>query len=217
MWGHPPSSLRARKGQNPAPSGAIPLRRATKPSKSIKKRKTNRQNRQNIISTCLKTAGAPPGPLRGPSGAPPRPLRGPLIFGATGQVWPKIDRTPAQKSEFRIANGPLRGALPRPKRFLYQSPYRKSEQRWLSTMSHEHPRTGDPVRVDAYHSARACHRAETYLLLFFVSEVSYFGGLGGPGGPGGPSKRPSAAPKDVWKGFWGRRSRPDPQNRHSPI
>ena len=27
MWGHPPSSLRARKGQDPVPSGTIRLRR----------------------------------------------------------------------------------------------------------------------------------------------------------------------------------------------
>ena len=60
----------------------------------------NGQNRQNPISTWLKTggpSGAPPGappgpggPLRGPGGpsgprrAPPGPLRGPLIVGATG-------------------------------------------------------------------------------------------------------------------------------------
>jgi hypothetical protein len=42
-------------------------------------------------------------------------------------------------------------------------------------------------------------------------------GLGGPGGPRDPSKCPSASPKDAWRGFWGRRGRPDPKILHSSV
>jgi len=50
-----------------------------------------------------------------------------------------------------------------------------------------------------------------YKILEFVKgpEIGRFGGLGGPGGPENPSKRCGAKPHTFWKGFPGRRGRPD--------
>ena len=55
-------------------------------------------------------------------------------------------------------------------------------------------------------------------ILEFVKdpEIGHFGGLGGPGSPGNHSKRCGAKPRTFWKGFPGRRGRPDPQNDRLP-
>ena len=73
----PPSSLRARKGQDPAPSGTIRLRFVENPSNFGKKTKTPSESAKSDFDV-PKNRRAPPGPLRGPDGGgPPGPSGAP--------------------------------------------------------------------------------------------------------------------------------------------
>ena len=116
----PPLPTRAKRSKSGS-FGDDPISTCLTTVKICKKVKENRQNRQNPISTCLKTGG----PLRGPSGAPPGPHQGPsgalrappgppdfwcnrhcktspvVLEGCWGQVWPKIGRKPLKSTENR--------------------------------------------------------------------------------------------------------------------